>query len=442
MIVVPEPTWRCRVYLLYDLILMAAATVLIPWYLVRGLRHGKMRRGIRERLGIYEADLLAPLAGRQVIWVHAVSVGETRAAIPLLRGLKAAYPQSALVLSNVTETGHAIASGIKEVDLCLFFPFDLSWVVRRVLAQVRPSLIVIVETEIWPNFVRLSRRAGIPVLLVNGRISDRSYPRYRRARWLLQPILEEFSAFCMQSEQDAERIRGMGAPPERVEVTRNLKFDMQTSVPDSAATADLRRSLRLPVDSAIWVAGSTHAGEEEIVVEVYRQLVAQGRDLVLVLVPRHPERCRSVGEMLGEQGIPYLLRTAVHSASQPLTPGGVLLVDTLGEMLKLYAVADFVVVGGSFVPVGGHNVLEASILKKPVLFGSYMHNFKEISQLLLAAGGGIQVADADTLSASVERLLDDDEEAARMGERGHALLVANAGATANTMAVIRRLLEP
>lgn len=440
MIVEPEPIWRCRVYLLYDLILMAAATVLIPWYLVRGWRQGKVRRGIRERLGIYEADRLVPLAGREVIWVHAVSVGETRAAVPLLRALKAAYPQRALVLSNVTETGHAIAGGIKEVDLCLFFPFDLSCVVRRVLAQVRPSLIVIVETEIWPNFVRLSHRAGIPVLLVNGRISDRSYPRYRRARWLLRPILEEFSAFCMQSEQDADRIRGMGAPPGRVEVTRNLKFDMQTSVPDPEESIALRRSLRLPAASAIWVAGSTHAGEEEIVVDVYRRLVADGRDLVLVLVPRHPERCRGVSEMLSAQGVKYLLRTATKDASQPLAPGEVLLVDTLGEMLKLYATSDFVFVGGSFVPVGGHNVLEASLLKKPVLFGKYMHNFKEISQLLLDAGGGVQVADADALIAALEEFLDNREAAWRMGERGYSLLAANAGATEHTMAVIRRLL--
>lgn len=440
MTVAPEPIWRRRVYLLYDLILVAAAAVLIPWYLLRGLRHGKVRRGIRERLGIYETGRLTVLTGRQVIWVHAVSVGETRAAIPLLRGLKAAYPQSALVLSNVTETGHAIAGGIKEIDLCLFFPFDLSWVVRHVLARVRPSLVVIVETEIWPNFVRHSRQAGIPVLLVNGRISDRSYPRYYRLRWLLRPILEDFSAFCMQSELDAERIRRMGAPPERVEVTRNLKFDMQTSVPDPAMTVALRQSLSLPVDNAVWVAGSTHAGEEEIVLDVYRQLVAEGCNLVLVLVPRHPERCRGIGELLNALGIPYVLRTAIEASSRTLAPGEVLLVDTLGEMLKLYAVADFVFVGGSFVPVGGHNILEASLLKKPVVFGSYMHNFKEISQLLLAAGGGIQAVNGSALKTALRGLFDNREEASRMGERGYALLAANAGATDHTLSVIRRLL--
>jgi 3-deoxy-D-manno-octulosonic-acid transferase len=428
------------VYLLYDLILLGAAAVLIPWYLLHGLRHGKVRRGIRERLGLYATGRLAPLADRKVIWVHAVSVGETRAAVPLLRALKAAYPQSALLLSNVTETGHAIAGGLKDVDVRLFFPFDLSWVVRRALAQIKPSLIVIVETEIWPNFVRLARQDGIPVLLVNGRISDRSYPRYRRARWLLRPILERFSAFCMQTQQDAERIRGMGAPPERVEVTRNLKFDMQATVPDPAAAASLRQSLRLSDRASIWVAGSTHAGEEEVVLDVYQQLLAEGRALVLVLVPRHPERCRGVGEMLSGRGIPFVLRTAVETASRSLASGEVLLVDTVGEMLKFYAVADLVFVGGSLVPVGGHNVLEAALLKKAAIFGIYMHNFKEISELLLAAGGGVQVADAAELTEAVRRLLDHHEEASRMGERGHALLEANAGATEQTLAVIRRQL--
>lgn len=427
-------------YLLYDLILLVAAAVLIPWFVLRGLRHGKVRRGIRERLGLYAADRLTPLAGRKVIWVHAVSVGETRAAIPLLRALKAAYPQSALVLSNVTETGHAIAGGIKEVDLRIFFPFDLSWVVRRVLGRINPSLIVIVETEIWPNFVRLAHQSGIPVLLVNGRISDRSYPRYRRARWLFRPILQQFSAFCMQTEQDAERIRGMGAPPARVEVTRNLKFDMQAALPDPAAAASLRQSLRLPDRASVWVAGSTHAGEEEVVLDAYRQLVEEGRDLVLVLVPRHPERCRGIGEMLSGRGVPVFLRTAVASSARPLAPGEVLLVDTVGEMLKLYAVADLVFVGGSLVAVGGHNILEASLLKKPVIFGIYMHNFKEISELLLAAGGGIQVTSKAELLSAVRRLLDNNEEGRRMGERGHALLEANAGATEHTLAVIRRLL--
>ncbi|MFA5517435.1 MAG: 3-deoxy-D-manno-octulosonic acid transferase [Desulfuromonadales bacterium] len=428
-------------YLLYDLILLASSLILVPYYLLRGWRYGKSRRGIRERLGFYLPERLSSLAGRPIIWIHAVSVGETRAAIPLIKALKQDFPEHALVLSNVTETGHAIAGEIREIDLCLFFPFDLSWVVRRALRQVRPSVIVIVETEIWPNFVRLAHRERIPVLLVNGRISDRSFPRYLRLRPLLRPILEYFAAFCMQTDQDAQRICAIGAPEKLVEVTRNLKFDMQTSSSVSAAAGDLREGFRLPADTLVWVAGSTHAGEEEIVAETYRRLLDAGNKLVLVLVPRHPERCRILATQLTARGFAVTLRSRIDARSEPLRQGEILLVDTLGEMLKLYAAADVVFLGGSLTPVGGHNVLEASLLRKPVVFGPHMNNFREISRLLLKVGGGVQVADAEELYRTLDQLVADPELRQRMGEGGYALLQRNVGATRHTVTVIRRTME-
>lgn len=428
-------------YLLYDLILLAFSLLLVPYYLLRGWRYGKSRRGIRERLGFYLPERMGSLAGRRVIWVHAVSVGETRAAIPLIKALKKEFPEHALVLSNVTETGHAIAGGIQEVDLCLFFPFDLSWVVRRALRQVKPKVIVIIETEIWPNFVRLAHHAGIPVLLVNGRISDRSFPRYMRLRPLVRPVLEKFTAFCMQSAQDAERIRAMGAPEALVEVTRNLKFDMQLPNPGPDKGEDVRAAFRLPADAQIWVAGSTHAGEEEVIVDVYKRLLAEQKRLVLILVPRHPERCRILATMLVSRGLNVTLRSQVEERSDLLQSGEILLGDTLGEMLKFYAVADLIFLGGSLVAVGGHNVLEASLLRRPVVFGPFMHNFREISRLLLEAGGGAQVADADELHATLRRLLVDPGLRQRMGEDGYALLQRNIGATRQTVDAIRQAME-
>jgi 3-deoxy-D-manno-octulosonic-acid transferase len=428
------------VYLLYDIALMASALVLVPYYLLRGLGQGKRRLGIRQRLGIYGDHRLGQLQGKQVIWVHAVSVGETRAAMPLLRALKKTYPEYALVVSNVTETGHEVAGNIPEVDLCLFFPFDLSWVVRSALRQLRPALIIIVETEIWPNFVRLARRNEVPVVLVNGRISDRSFPRYRLGSFLVRPILEKFSALCMQSELDAQRIRLMGAPPQKVEVTRNLKFDMTMSTPDQDTVSRLKKIFQLPEESLVLVAGSTHAGEEQTIVSLYRKLVGEGGKVVLALVPRHPERCRSVGDMLSNLGTPFVLRSALQENQGPMEPGEVLLVDSVGEMLNLYAVADLVFVGGSLVPVGGHNILEASLLKKPVIFGSYMQNFKEISRMILEVGGGIQVFSEEDLALAVHRLLGDSELRRSMGESGYALLQQNAGATARTLAVIEKVL--
>ncbi len=428
-------------YLLYDLILTLATLVLLPYYLLRGLRRGKVRHGLRERLGYFAPGRLAPLAGRPVIWVHAVSVGETRAAVPLIKALKSRYPDHAILLSNVTETGHGVARGLRDVDLCLFFPFDLSWVVRRVLATVQPQLAIIVETEIWPNFVRQCRLRGVPVLLVNGRISDRSFPRYRKVRWLLQPVLQHFSGFCMQSDLDAQRIIAMGAPAERVEVTRNLKFDMQAKTPEPEELDGLREDFQLTGGHPVWVAGSTHAGEEEAVALAYAELLAAGQDLVLVLVPRHPERCRTVAEMLRGRGLTVILRSRIGERKEPLRPGEVLLVDTIGEMMTFYALADVVFVGGSLVNIGGHNILEASLLKKPVVFGPYMHNFKEISRLLGEADGGLCLSSETELAPTLGRLLQDGELRRRMGEGGYGLLAGNAGATEHTLRVIARHFE-
>jgi 3-deoxy-D-manno-octulosonic-acid transferase len=428
------------IYLLYDLILYASSLFLVPYYLFRGLRFGKARHGIRERLGIFPKDLHRQLMGRQVIWVHAVSVGETRAAIPLLKSLRKHYPDALLVLSNVTETGRKIAAGVKEVDHYIFFPFDLRWIVRKTLNIIKPNLIILVETEIWPNFVLEAKRQEIPLVLVNGRISDRSFPRYRMAGKLLEPILDSISDFCMQSEQDSRRIRHLGASSGRVQVTGNLKFDMQPPEIDTTELSSLKRDLKLPEACTIWVAGSTHNGEELQLVDVYQKLRKSCPNLFLILVPRHPERCRQVHDELSKKDIAVTFRSEVVTINRTLTSGEIMIVDTLGEMLKLYAVSELVFVGGSLVPVGGHNVLEASLMKKPVLFGPYMQNFKEIARLVRAAHGGLQVKDSDDLYRQMKVLLENPTEAERIGDNGRYLLQENQGATERTLKVISRRL--
>jgi len=425
------------VYLLYDAILFLAALFLVPYYLLRGATRGKVRRGLGQRLGLFDPARLQVLRGREVIWIHAVSVGETRAAIPLIKALRMAYPGYALLLTNVTETGHDIARDLSELDLCLFFPFDFSFVIRRVLTKIDPCLIVIVETEIWPNLIRFARQRNIPVVLVNGRISDRSFPRYMFGRYLLRPILQQFNAFGMQTELDAERIRAMGALPEQVVVTGNLKFDLQASLPGRDELDQLRVNFCIDEQIPVWVAGSTHAGEEQIIVDTFQRLIDQGRRLVLVLVPRHPERCKSVAEMLQAKGLPMVMRSVIDQRSELLRSGEILLVNTVGEMLKLYALSDIVFVGGSLQNVGGHNILEGCLLKKPVLFGPHMHNFKEISRLVLDAGGGMMVDGADDLQNAMERLLDRPQERTAMGKKGYGLLSRNAGATDRTLELIR-----
>lgn len=430
------------IYLLYDLILLLSALVLVPYYLLRGVRYGKTRRGIRERLGSYRKGFCHELHGRQVIWVHAVSVGETRAVAPLLKALRQRYPDAVLLLSHVTETGREVALQVAEVDHCIFFPFDLSWIVRRVLRRIRPAVVILMETEIWPNFVRAAQLQGIPVILVNGRISDRSLPRYHMVRRIFKPVFAGVTSFCMQTAQDARRIRLLGAAPEQIMVSGNLKFDMPEPQLAKTSREELLQRFRLPQDCLVWVAGSTHPGEEREVAAVYRRLLEIHPQLILVLVPRRPERTRQVGEELARLELRYRLRTSIDENTETLRAGDVLLVDTVGEMLTFYAMADIVFVGGSLVPVGGHNILEASLLNKPVIYGPHMHNFKEIAGLIRKAQGGLTVADRDDLYHQLRLLIENPAERHRLGENGYNLLLQNRGATERTMAVIDRHLRP
>lgn len=428
-------------YLLYNGLLLIAALFLVPYYLLRGVRYGKSRRGIRERLGQLSEEQLARLENQKIIWVHAVSVGETRAASPLLKKLRQKYPDYKILLTNVTETGHEVAKAHPDVDFCLFFPFDFSWVVRRVLQLVQPQLVVIVETEIWPNFVRQAKLLDIPLVLVNGRLSDRSYPRYRRFRPVLKPLLECFSAFCMQSQMDAERIGQLGAESLRIENTGNLKFDHELKEVSAEKLTELRRTFCLPDQLSVLVAGSTHAGEEKQLLSLYQTLLEEERQLLLVLIPRHPQRSREVQALLKEQGLGGRLRSSLNETDRLFAAGEVLIVDTLGEVLDFYAVSELVFVGGSLVPVGGHNMLEASLCGKAALFGPHIQNFREISAKLVRAGAGVMVSNQQELLQQARLLLDDPIRCRAMGQAGRALIAENAGATERTMRRIARYVK-
>ena len=425
-------------FALYDLLLLLFAAGMIPWSLLRRGLGLRSRSGLRERFGCYAPQRLAAISGRPVIWIHAVSVGETRAAIPLIKELRQAWPDHALVLTNVTETGHEVAATIAELDLCLFFPLDLSFVIRRVLDRLNPSLIVIVETEIWPNLIHTTARRHIPLALVNGRISDGSYPRYLRFRRILAPLLQQVSLFSMQSEIDSQRIRNLGARPGSVVSSGNLKFDMPMNLAE-ADPALLRSHYRLPGHLPIWICGSTHDGEEVALLQSYRTLLEQGAELVLVLAPRHPPRVPAVCELLTARNVPYRRRSQLTAESPPLAIGEVLLVDTLGELVSLYAASDLVFVGGSLVPVGGHNLLEAALVSRPVIFGPHMHNFREISRLILSAGAGSQVQSHEELPALVTRYLQDPQLGEQQGAAGRQLIATHSGATARTVALLRTL---
>lgn len=428
------------VYLLYDIVLFLAAFILAPLGLVKGTRYPKLWQGFGERFAIYEKERLHFLKNRQVIWIHAVSIGETKASIPLIKQLRQAFPEAAIVLSSLTFTGRVTAEEIDEADLCLFMPYDFSWIVDRALRQVQPDMVLLVETEIWPNFIRKVSATGIKLVMINGRISDRSFPKYWMVKSLLTPVLQKFTRLCMQSRQDELRITRLGADPERVEVTGNLKFDLPAPGFDAAEIEQFRQELKLPEKVMVWVAGSTRQGEEEIILDAYRKLLEKGQQLLLILVPRYPERAKDVVALAEKLEITTFLRSTLCSESQEMQSGEVVVGDTLGEMLKFYACADVVFVGGSLVPIGGHNVLEACLMKKPVLFGPHMENFRSISKLLIEAGGGFQVQ-ADELADKVKELLADKQLQLQVGKNGYNLFAEHAGATERTVSIVQHLMD-
>lgn len=389
-----------------------------------------------ERFGFVPRSKLAKIAGRPVIWLHAVSVGEAVAARPLLKALRSRYPNHAVVVSNTTETGKSTAAGFPEVDLCLYFPFDFLPSVRAILRSVKPRIIIIMETEIWPNFSREVASRNIPLLLANGRISDRSFERYLKFRWFFRPALRCFSAVCMQAEAGRERIKAIGADPATIRVTGNLKND----IPSHQVSEDERRRLRshysIPEEGCVLTAGSTRDGEEQYLISAYKELLsADINNLFLVLVPRHPERTGEIAALLENAGVRYQRRTAL-SDDHRLQSGEVLLVDTVGEMMNLYALSDIAFVGGSLVPLGGHNLLEPASVGVPTVFGPHMANFREIEGLVLQYGAGIQVQTPEELTATCRALITSAELRQVLGQNGLKMMRDNGGATERHMEAI------
>lgn len=424
----------------YNILSVFLLIPVIIYHLYRSVSRGRPP-AFRERFGFIPAAELACIGNRPVIWLHAVSVGEAIAARPLLKALRAQYPGHAILVSNTTETGRGIATSFPEKDLCIYFPFDFLPAVRSTLKRIRPELIIIMETEIWPNFTREATRRGIPVILANGRISDRSFSRYLKFGWFFRHALQYFSCLCMQTETDRERIIAIGAPGERTLVSGNLKYDIPFHPVQDEEKATLRKRYAVHDSLKVITAASTHAGEEEYLLATYRELLTSFGDLFLVLVPRHPERADEVAAMLERMSMPYQRRTAMTTAEGGLFQSGqVLLVDTIGEMMALYALSDLAFIGGSLVPTGGHNLLEPASLGIPSIFGPNMTNFREIADLVLQYGAGIQVETAAALTDSCRALLTSAELRMVLGQNGLKLMRDTGGATERLLEVISRYL--
>lgn len=377
------------------------------------------------------------------IWLHAVSVGESIAAAPLVRELLVRYPQLPITVTCMTPTGsariQALFGGAEyagRVQHC-YLPYDLPWAAARFLDQVQPRLAVIMETELWPNHIHQCAKRGIPVALANGRLSERSARGYARFANLTAPMLAELDLLAVQTALEAERFRSLGACPECVEVTGSIKFDLTIDPALFMRAATLREQWQA-TQRPVWIAASTHAGEDEIVLAAHRELLKHNPDALLILVPRHPERFNAVFELCQRQGFSTRRRSTGEAL---LVSNQVLLGDTMGELLFLYALADIAFVGGSLVANGGHNLLEPAALGKPVLSGPHLFNFLEIAAQLRAAGALNEVADADGLARRVAQLWREPEVAQVMRAAGLAVMQANQGALARLLAGLERLLK-
>jgi 3-deoxy-D-manno-octulosonic-acid transferase len=428
------------VYLLYSFATCVALVVLMPYFLYQAVRHEKYVRGLGQPLG--RLPVAFNLDGDPSIWVHAVSVGEVLAAMPLIAELHRRYPSLKVFLSTTTRTGQELARRrASEVDGIMYFPFDWAFAVGRVLNVVRPRLLVMVETEIWPNLLRECRRRGIRTVVVNGRLSARSYARYRYVRPLFRRVLADIDWFCVQGDETARRLSRLGADSARITVTGSLKFDALES-PDAPSRGRdrLLRFFRLSPDRPVFVAGSTLGGEEEAVIRAFNRVrtLAAGRRALLIVAPRHPERFGEVERLCRHEGLWTVRRSELSIDAEPRADAVVL--DTIGELAHVYRLATAVFVGGSLVPAGGHNILEPAAHGKPIVFGPHMDNFAEIADAFLANAAAIQVRTGRELEEAIVTLMADPVRRARLGAAARALVEANRGARDRTLAVIADLL--
>jgi len=427
-------------YHAYSLLLTLALLAWSPSFLLGVLGSRRHREGWRERLGCYPESLVSKLQAIHPIWLHAVSVGEVAAASVLANSWTTRRPRLSVVVSTVTGTGREVARrSLPSAAGVVYFPLDLPRIVQRALAALRPRLILLTETEIWPNFLRACVRSQIPVAIINGRISARSFRRYRLVRPLFRRVLQCVDLFCMQTGTDAERILALGAPPERVHVVGNLKFDAAPQADSFSLSDRWRRELRIDAHRPVVVAGSTHPGEEEALLLAFLRLRREFPDLLLILAPRHPDRLAAVEAVISGKGLSAVRRSALVRRQEEAKE--VLLLDTVGELSALYALGSVTFVGGSLVPKGGHNLLEPALHGRPILFGPHMENFAEASAFFVERGAAIQVNDGEELAWQLARLLRDPAARDRMGKAALEALAAHRGACERTIALLERFIS-
>jgi 3-deoxy-D-manno-octulosonic-acid transferase len=421
---------------LYSVALAAGMLVSLPYWLFQTARHGKYRKGFGERLGQLPARLQLPEEREPVIWVHAVSVGEVLAVAGLVEKLQRRFPQHRIFISTTTDTGQALARMRFGEASVFYFPMDFAFAIRPYLRALRPQLVVIAETEFWPNFIRLAHAGGARIAVVNARISDRSWPNYRRFRGLLRRVLADVDSFLAQTPEDAARLQDIGASPERVRVAGNLKFDIPVPAPP-AIVESLRKSIAASAAGPVLVCGSTVEGEEPLLLKAFENLLVQHSRTVMILAPRHPERFPAVAALLEQMSIRFHRRSRWNGEN---LSGGVLLLDTIGELAALYAIADIAFVGGSLVPRGGHNMIEPAQHGVATVVGNHTENFRDIVNLF-ASRDAVRIVGPAELPLMLLELLANDAERAGLGERARETMRTQSGATDRTADALQELLE-
>src|SRR5437867_12542162 len=402
-------------YFIYTLTLAVGLLLTFPYYLVR---FRKYLPTLPDRFGFVKLPQM-----KASIWVHAVSVGEIKAVERLLERLRQQFPENPLVVSTVTPAGQALARERSDIiHSTFYFPIDLPWCVRRALDRIAPEIVIIAETEIWPNFLRECRIRGIRVMMINGRISDRSFNRYRLIRHWLERVFKDYTVIGMQSETDRQRIEAIGADPQRVTVLGNLKYDAVAA----GKPLEARLGTFLAGWQPVWIAASTMAGEEEFVLDAFAELREGHPDLKLIVAPRHADRFDAVAQMLESARLPWKRRTELRDTQRSST---VLLLDTIGELAALFHYASVVFVGGSLVATGGHNILEPARHRQPIVFGPHMENFRDMARMFLEAKAALQIQDKSQLAPAIEQLLINPELASELGRNAYAIVVENTGAT-------------
>jgi 3-deoxy-D-manno-octulosonic-acid transferase len=429
-------------YLVYSALTIVVFIIVSPYFVYQAIRYNKYVSSLRQRLGYL--PLSFNVDGEESIWIHAVSVGEALTARALAADLKARYPRLRLFVSTTTVAGQQVARrSLQHVDAVFYFPFDWAFIVRRTLNLVKPRVFIMMETEIWPNLLRVCRERGIRTVLINGRISSRSYPRYRMIRPFFRRVLADVDRFCMQSEESARRLGDLGADASRVTVTGSLKFD-SLELPVTTAHGKPRqrvlRFFRISPNRTVVVAGSTMRGEETAVLRAFARIKATMPGALAVLAPRQPERFGEVERIARDAGFVTIRRSELPIDAEPRAE--VVVLDSIGELAELYQLATAVFVGGSLADHGGHNILEPAIFGKPIVFGPHMQNFEEIAQAFLTNGAAIQVQSERELEELLLTLVTDPVRQARLGAAARALVQANRGAKEKTLAVLAELVSP